>query len=91
MSRFLEVLPARMDQLVEAALQEDWSEVRRLSGLLTRMSRDFGYRTLGDCAQRVRSEADKPENQLGIKRSIVQLISSCGKSRTAADRVRAVS
>ena len=80
-ARFIDSLSRRVDQLVEAALQEDWEEVRRVSDFLVRAGDTYGFPALVECAQRVCDETSKPKNQLGIKRSVVRLIGSCGKSR----------
>ena len=81
--RLLDNLPARMDQLVEAALQENWGEVLRVSELLAEAGRNHDLPQLAEYANRVQNEASKPNNELEIKRSIVRLISACGKTRTS--------
>jgi len=80
-AHYMETLPMRMDRLVEAALLEEWHEVRRLSDMMLQRAREYGYTELADCAADVCREAAKSANELGIKRSIVHLISSCGKSQ----------
>ncbi len=80
-ARFIDSLSRRMDQLVAAALQEDWDEVGRVSDFLVRAGDTYGFPALVESAQHVCDETKKSENQLAIKRSIVRLIGSCGKSR----------
>lgn len=75
----METLPARLDRLVEAALLEEWDEVRRLSEVLLERAQEYDYPELAECAAAVAREAARSANELGIKRSIVRLVSSCGK------------
>lgn len=87
-ARFVDSLSRRIDQLVEAALQEEWEEVRRVSDFLVHAGDTYGFPVLVESAQQVCDETKKPENQLAIKRSIVRLIGSCGKSRSKREPLR---
>jgi len=77
--RYADLLSSSMDELIAATAREDWSEVQRVSGELAEQSRSNGYRGVSAMAQRVCDEAHRPENSLGIKRSLVRLIGTCGR------------
>ena len=77
---YVETLTARVDELVAAAGRGDWDEVRRVSGRLAQRSRAQGYRAVSALAQRVHDEAARPHNALGVKRSLIRLIGTCGRA-----------
>ncbi len=87
-ARFADGLTRRIDQLVEAALQEDWEEVRRVSDFLARSGDAHGYSELAQLAETVRDETQKPENQLAIKRSILRLIGTSSKAHSKRESAR---
>lgn len=80
--RFVENLPQRLDQLVEAALDEDWNEVRRVGDYLAEAASRFGYDALTECAREIADAAIGDNNQLAVKRHILELIGRCGKVRS---------
>ena len=80
-AKSIDMLAAGIDGLVEAAAAENWHAVGQLSRELAEDSRSLGYRAVAALAQRVDAEAHKPDNDLGVKRSLVRLIGTYGRSR----------
>ncbi len=78
--QYVETLPSRIDELVAATAREDWNEVRRASRHLARGSRACGYRAVSALAERVHHEVNRPHNLLGVKRSLIRLIGTCGRT-----------
>lgn len=80
-SQLIEQLNGSLDQLVAATVRNDWSEVRQLSGDLADGGRKNGYRSISALAQRVCDEADRPNNAIEVKRSLIRLIGTCGRAK----------
>jgi len=81
-ARYVDRLDGPLDELVAATLRHDWGQVQRISGQVAASGRANGYRAVSAMAQRVFDEAHRPNNDLGVKRSLIRLIGTCG--RTAA-------
>ena len=79
---YIETLNASIDQLVTAAVREDWSEVQRVSGQMADGGRESGHRAISALAQRVCDEAHRPDNAVGVKRSLIRLIGTCGRAKS---------
>ena len=79
----VESLSDQIDTVVAAAARLDWSEVGRLSCHLAATSRGDSYRALSAMAQNVYDETTKPANELGIRRSLIRLIGTCGRTGQA--------
>ncbi len=75
---YLDSLPRRVDQLVEAAAREEWTEVRRVCEVLASTSVVFDCPQLTDAARRVCHEIEQPNNKRGVRESLLRLISRCG-------------
>ena len=78
--RSADMLAGRIDEMVAAVSQEQWQVVQELSRQLAESSRSLGYRAVSALAQRVCDESGKPDNKLGIKRSLLRLIGAHGRS-----------
>ena len=78
--RSVDMLSGRIDEMVVAVSREQWREVQEMSRRLAQSSRRLGCRAISALAQRVYDEARKPDNELGIKRSLVRLIGAHGRS-----------
>jgi len=76
----VEGLAPEIDALVAATVRHDWNEVGRLSWHMAVNSRSGGYRALSAMAQKVYDETTKPTNELGIRRSLIRLIGTCGRT-----------
>ncbi len=85
-AEYAETLTGRVDALVEATVRGDWSEVRDQTERLAQSSRGTGHRAVSALCQRVCTELDSPNNELGIRRSIVRLIGTCGRVSPPAKR-----
>lgn len=84
-SDFIEGLPLRVDMLVAAAQDENWQEVRRVSGNVAEGGSETGLTTLAEAARRLCDDLDNGNHDLDIKRGIVKLIGQCGKARAPED------
>lgn len=80
----ISVLDGRIDELVEAATRKDWAEVERVSRELAASSRSQGYRVLSGMAERVSEEAQRPDNEVGIKRTLIRLIGTHSRTGCSA-------
>ena len=80
---YAEQLGNSLDELIAATAREDWNAVQRLSDQLAQRGRASGHRGVSALAQRVCDEAHRPDNSLGVKRSLIRLIGTCGR---VADR-----
>jgi hypothetical protein len=75
--RSVERLPNRVDDLVSALRQADWSEIRRLSERMV-SGDNHSHDTIRYRAERVCEELGKPNNVHAIRQSVVRLIGACG-------------
>lgn len=80
-SRYVDSLPVRIDTLVAAANEQDWSEVRRISDQLVRSAETFGYPNVSQAAMQLCQELDKPHNVSGIKLSLLRVLGVYGSIR----------
>jgi hypothetical protein len=71
----------RIDSLVDAAARRDWHEVRSQSQTLAEASRAAGYRGISAMAQRVSEEAAQTDNDSDVKRSVIRLLGTSGRTR----------
>ena len=78
---FVDGLSAHVDQLVAAAMEERWDDVNQISRSLAHSGEAHGYADVSGDAQFVRDELEKPNNELGVNRSIIRLIGTCGRAR----------
>ena len=80
-AKSIDVLAASIDGLVAAAAERDWHAVGRISRELAEDSRSQGYRGVTALAERVHEEAHKPDNDIAVRRSLIRLIGTYGRSR----------
>ena len=80
--QYIETLTGRVDGLVSAAQEEDWERVRQISGEIAEEGRRNGYRSISAMAQRVYDQAHHPADTLGVKRSLIRLIGTCGRAES---------
>ena len=80
-AKSIDVLASSIDGLVAAAAELDWHTVGKISRELAEDSRSHGYRGVTALAERVHEEAHKPDNDIGVKRSLIRLIGTYGRSR----------
>jgi hypothetical protein len=72
-------LSGRIDELVAATGRHDWTEVGRISRELASESRSSGHRVVSGLAERISEEAQR-QNELGVKRSLIRLIGTHGRT-----------
>lgn len=80
-SRYIDSLPMRIDTLAAAVNQQDWSEVRRIADQLVRTAQTFGCPAIGQAAEALLGELDKPHNAAGIKLSLQRVLGLQGGLR----------
>ena len=71
---------APIDEMVQASADGNWSKVAELGRQLSEESRKAGYRGIGVMAQIVANEATRPDNAHGVKRSLIRLIGTYGRT-----------
>lgn len=69
-----------IDKLVNAATCRDWKAIQGLSQQLAADSRQAGYRAISAMADTLSQEAQKPDNEVGVKRGLIRLIGTYGRS-----------
>ena len=80
-AKSIDILAAGIDRLVMAAAERDWSRVRQISRELADESRSRGHRGVTARAERVHEEAGKPDNDVAVRRSLIRLIGTYGRSQ----------
>ena len=77
---FLENLTSRIDTLVEAAGNNDWQEVERVSDYVSRAGATYGYPLISESAERL-CDSIAANDETMMKRHLVKLIGVCGRAR----------
>ncbi len=78
--RSIDHLMLPIDEMVRASANADWSKVAALGHQLSEKSREAGYRGVSVMAQVVANEAGRPDNAHGVKRSLIRLIGTYGRT-----------
>lgn len=78
--RSIDQMIAPIDEMVQASSDADWQRVAELGRQLAEDSRDAGYRGVSVMAQVVANEAGRPDNAHGVKRSLIRLIGTYGRT-----------
>jgi hypothetical protein len=79
-AKSIETLADQIDQLVTVTGRQDWRAVASVCQQLVDDSRQSGYRGISALAQTVCDEAGKSDNALEVKRSLIRLIGTYGRS-----------
>lgn len=77
--QYLDTLAGRIDELVAATARADWDQVQRVCRELADGGRVHGCRAITAAAEHVCDEVNRPCNVLGIKRSLIRMIGTCGR------------
>jgi hypothetical protein len=77
---YIDSLAERIDRLVSAAARREWGQIGHESRELADGSRAAGVPEINGVAQKVCEEAAKPDNEEGVKRSLIRLIGTCGRA-----------
>ena len=80
----IDYMIAPIDEMVRASSDGDWEKVATLGQQLSQDSRDTGYRGVSVMAQVVANEAGRPDNAHGVKRSLIRLIGTYGRTTRSA-------
>lgn len=78
--RSIDHLMAPIDEMVQASTDGNWSRVAELGRQLSQDSRQAGYRGVSVMAQVVANEAARPDNAHGVRRSLIRLIGTYGRT-----------
>jgi dihydrodipicolinate synthase/N-acetylneuraminate lyase len=88
-TRFADTLPPRIESIVEAAMDEDWAEVSRLTDYLSRTCNVYGFSNIAQAAsevtQSIRSDAGAPgaptkPASKETRRRVVKLVGLAGRA-----------
>jgi hypothetical protein len=80
-SNFLDGLTEEVDELVDAAMQENWDRVEQISSDMASTSDAHGYRKIATAARHLQTVLQHPEDMQEIKRSVYSLIKLYGRTR----------
>ena len=78
---FLEGLIPRVDEVVEATFDRNWSQVGQISGMIARFCELRGFNQIAQSAAAVRDEATGTCNEAELRRYVLGLVSACGQAR----------
>lgn len=82
-ARFADTLPPRIESIVEAAMDEDWAEVSRLTDYLSRTCNVYGFANIAEAAsqvtQSIRADASSPASK-ETRRRVVRLVGLAGRA-----------
>ena len=85
-ARFAETLPPRIESIVEAAMDDDWTEVSRLTDYLSRTCGIYGFANIAKAASEVTDaiRADqgvsKQTPSKETRRRVVRLVGLAGRA-----------
>lgn len=88
-ARFADTLPPRIESIVEAAMDEDWTEVSRLTDYLSRTCNVYGFANIAEAASQVAESiradagATSAATQIASKetrRRVVRLVGLAGRA-----------
>ena len=79
-TRSIDQMIAPIDEMVQASADCNWTKVAELGHQLADDSREAGYRGVSVMAQVVANEAGRPDNAHAVKRSLIRLIGTYGRS-----------
>jgi hypothetical protein len=80
-NNFLDGLTEEVDELVDAAMQENWDKVEKISNNMASSSDAHGYPKIATAARHLQTVLQHPEDMQEIKRSVYQLIKLYGRTR----------
>lgn len=88
-ARFADTLPPRIESIVEAAMDEDWAEVSRLTDYLSRTCNVYGFSNIAKAASEVTTaiRADQGASHTATisaskdtRRKVVRLVGLAGRA-----------
>lgn len=90
-ARFADTLPPRIESIVEAAMDEDWAEVSRLTDYLSRTCNVYGFANIAQAASQVTDAIRADHGAKGAnsqpasketRRRIVRLVGLAGRANS---------
>ena len=78
--RSIDQMLTPIDEMVQASADSNWTRVAELGHELANDSREAGYRGVSVMAQIVANEAGRPDNAHRVKRSLIRLIGTYGRT-----------
>lgn len=82
-ARFADSLPPRIESVVDAAMEEDWAEVSRLTDYLSRTCGVYGFADLAKAASEVVESIRADQGAKETRRRVVQLVGIAGRVASA--------
>jgi len=82
--RFVQSLPAQLEELFRAALEDNWAEVRRLGNFLATSSDVYGLDHVGETARQLCDVCDS-QHRHEAKRRLLRLVGSFPDAKSAAN------
>lgn len=79
-SRFADTLPPRIESIVEAAMNEDWNEVSRLTDYLSRTCGIYGFANIAQAAGQVTESIRADQGGKETRRKVVRLVGLAGRT-----------
>ncbi|NQU20271.1 MAG: hypothetical protein HQ567_03240 [Candidatus Nealsonbacteria bacterium] len=87
-SQYVDTLAAQVDELVDAAAREDWNQVRQISQQVASSGREYGQDEISAMAEQLGDEATHHDDVLGMKRRMIRLIGTYGRSDRARETAK---
>jgi hypothetical protein len=79
-TRFADTLPPRIESIVEAAMNDDWAEVSRLSDYLSRTCGVYGFKNIATAASHVTESIRTDQGAKETRRRVVRLVGLAGRA-----------
>src|SRR5436190_5013757 len=79
-TRFADTLPPRIESIVEAAMNDDWDEVSRLSDYLSRTCGVYGFKNIAIAASQVTESIRTDQGNKETRRRVVRLVGLAGRA-----------
>jgi hypothetical protein len=82
--KYLEGVLGCLDQLIDAALSQDWGAVRRLSQEVSQFGAACQETGILESAESLLEAAHRADNEAELKHCVMNLIAACGKAQRRA-------
>lgn len=79
-ARFADTLPPRIESIVEAAMNDDWAEVSRLTDYLSRTCGVYGFKNIAQAAFQVTESIRTEQGGKETRRRVVRLVGLAGRA-----------
>ena len=80
-NQYIDSIGGRLDKLVNAVVEHDWLEVRRISEYIARSASTYGCSPVSEAAMDVAVSASETNDLSHVKRRVIELLGTCGRMR----------